>query len=84
MSWHPNKSSRIGTIEIYNCSVLGNVKHHDYSFELAENVIMKNNQGVGKKIRLIANTMVKLENNSIKNQKNSSYLISNCKKVTKK
>ena len=84
MSWHPNKDSYIGTIEIQNCSVLGRVKHYDYSFERTKKVIMKNNQGVEKKIRLIANALVKLENNSIKNQKNSSYLISNCKQVKKK
>ena len=82
MSWHPNKQSGIGTIDIHRCSVTGKIKHHDYSFEHTNKVIMKNNKGVDKQIRLNANKQVLLENNFIKNQADSIYKISNCKTVT--
>lgn len=84
MSWHPEKNSRIGTVEILNCSVSGMVEHFDYSFERTNKIIMKNNHGVGKKIRLSKLNDVILENNSIEGELFSTYKINNCKRVKRK
>lgn len=84
MSWHPEKNSGIGTVEILNCSVSGMVEHYDYSFERTNKIIMKNNHGVGKKIRLSKLNDVILENNTIEGEWLSTYKINNCKKVKRK
>lgn len=84
MSWHPEKKSRIGTVVIMNCSVSGKVEHYDYSFERTNKIIMKNNHGVGKKIRLSNLNDVILENNTIEGEWLSTYKINNCKKVKRK
>ena len=84
MSWHPEKNSHIGTIEILNCSVSGKVEYYDYSFERTDKIVMKNNIGVGKKIRLSKLNEVLLENNSIHGQWLSTYTMSDCKIVKRK
>lgn len=84
MSWHPEKNSSIGTIEILNCSVSGNVEYYDYSFERTNKIVMKNNRGIGKKIRLSKLNEAILENNSIEGQWFSTYIMNGCKKVKKK
>ena len=84
MSWHPEKKSRIGTVEILNCSVSGRIEHYAYSFERTNKIIMKNNHGVGKKIRLSKLNDVLLENNSIEGQWLSTYRINGCKRVYRK
>lgn len=84
MSWHPEKNSRISTVEILNCSVSGMIEHYDYSFERTNKIIMKNNHGVGKKIRLSKLNDVILENNTIEGEWLSTYKINNCKKVKRK
>ena len=84
MSWHPAKNSSIGTVEIVNCSVSGNVGYYDYRFERADKVIMKNNKGVKGKITLSAVNEAVLINNSIKGQIFSDYRLINCEKVIRK
>lgn len=83
-SWHPAKNSSIGTVEIVNCSVSGNVEYYDYRFERTNKVIMKNNKGVKGKITLSSVNEAVLVNNSIRGQIFSDYRLINCKKVTKK
>lgn len=84
MSWHPEKNSHIGTIEVSNCSVSGKVEYYDYSFERTDKIVMKNNIGVGKKIRLSKLNEVLLENNSIHGQWLSTYTMDGCKMVNRK
>ena len=84
MSWHPEKNSRIGTIAVLNCSVSGKVEYYDYSFERTDKIVMKNNIGVGKKMRLSKLNEVLLENNSIHGQWLSTYTMDGCKMVNRK
>lgn len=84
MSWHPEKNSCIGTIEILNCSVSGDIEYYDYSFERTDRIVMKNNRGVSKKIRLSKLNEVFLEKNYIDGQWISTYAVNNCKKVIRK
>ncbi len=84
MSWHPEKNSSIGTIEVLNCSVSGKVEHYGYSFERTNKVVLKNSRGVGKKIRLSKLNEVQLENNSIEGQWLSTYTMYDCKRVERR
>lgn len=84
MSWHPARNSSIGMIEVLNCSVSGKVEHYDYSFERTNKVVMRNNRGVGKKIRLSTLNDVVLENNSIDGQRLSQYMMNGCKRIIEK
>lgn len=85
MSWHDtSKGSHIGTIRLEHCSVAGNIEHLAYNFKYASKIIISNCSGAEKKIRLDYVDEVELKNNTIKGHWLSTYLITNCRKVTKK